>query len=201
MGSIPTDTGADHATSAGADRVFVVQHPAAKHAAEREKHVFWAVTAAHVGFAFDRQCRLVVWTLLHTSWRCRAYATRSVSRTIGRRRYEGGDASRSADSISTDLGRARLGRGSIEARRGSIEARRGCSSEGLSMPVEGRGQRSPNRAYRIREFVESRGSRDPRAEGLALRVASLPTVFRASEDQDGRYQGFECQLRQAFGEA
>ena len=51
-------------------------------------------------------------------------------------------------------------------------------AEGLSMPVEGRGQRFPNRAYRIREFVKSRGSRDPRAEGLALRVASLPTVFR-----------------------
>jgi len=179
MGSIPTDTGADHATSAGADRVFVVQHRRRRRRQTcrgTRKPRFWADTAAHVGFAFDRhECRLVVWTLLHTSWRCRAYATRSVSRTIGRRRYEGGDASRSADSISTDLGRARLGRGSIEARRGSIEARRGCSSEGLSMPVEGRGQRSPNRAYRIREFVESRGSRDPRAEGLELRLETSPS--------------------------
>ena len=67
--------------------------------------------------------------------------------------------------LELDSSSSLIGRGSIDARRGSIDARRGSIDLGRGSIDLGRGQRSPNRAYRIREFVKSRGPERPENRG------------------------------------
>ena len=100
------------------------------------------------------------------------------------------DATRSPSrGLQLDSSSSLIGRGSTDARRGSTDARRRsieCPPRVDRPSAEDRGQRSPNRAYEIREFVKSRGPRDLRAEGLALRVASLTNGIPIGHAQQHR---------------
>ena len=67
--------------------------------------------------------------------------------------------------LELDSSSSLIGRGSIDARRGSIE----CPAEGLTISAEGRDPRIELTGFENSSKVE--GPRDPRAEGLAWRVA------------------------------